>query len=112
LQEEAPSFGKPVLIMREKTERPEGVRAGMAWLVGTDRARIEGALEQLAAQIAERRTLRAPFNPYGDGYASARIADFFGGKTVHEFGEVVELDEVPRRMPVGVRAEQRYQTVS
>lgn len=112
LQEEAPSFGKPVLILREKTERPEGVRAGMAWLVGADRARIEGALEQLAEQLAEHRTLRTPYNPYGDGYASARIADFFSGKPVHEFGELVELDEIPRRMPVGVRAEQRYQTVS
>jgi UDP-N-acetylglucosamine 2-epimerase (non-hydrolysing) len=112
LQEEAPSFGKPVLIMREKTERPEGVRAGMAWLVGTDRARIEGAIEQLAEQIAEHRTLRTPYNPYGDGYASARIADFFGGKHVHQFGEIVEVDEIPRRMPVGVSPRERYQTVS
>lgn len=112
LQEEAPSFGKPVLILREKTERPEGVRAGMAWLVGTDRGRIESALEQLAQQIAEHRTLRTPYNPYGDGYASARIADFFGGKHVHQFGEIVEVDEIPRRMPVGVSPRERYQTVS
>jgi UDP-N-acetylglucosamine 2-epimerase len=86
LQEEAPSFGKPVLILREKTERPEGVRAGMAWLVGTDRARIETAIEQLATQISEHRTLRSTENPYGDGFASASIADFFAGRPVQEFG--------------------------
>ena len=112
LQEEAPSFGKPVLILRDKTERPEGLRAGMAWLVGTDRVRIQSAIEQLAAQIAEQRSLRTPYNPYGDGYASARIADYFGGKPVHEFGEIVGRDEIPRRMPVGVPAVERYQTVS
>ena len=112
LQEEAPSFGKPVLIMREKTERPEGVRAGMAWLVGTDRVRIQGAIEELAEQIAENRSLRTPHNPYGDGYASARIADFFAGKPIHEFDTFVDLADVPRRMPVGVPAVQRYQTVS
>ena len=112
LQEEAPSFGKPVLIMRDKTERPEGVRAGMAWLVGTDRMRIQGAIEQLAEQIAEHRSLRTPHNPYGDGYASARIADFFAGKPIQEFGAFLERDEVPRRMPVAAHAAARYQTVS
>jgi len=99
LQEEAPSFGKPVLILREKTERPEGVRAGMAWLVGTGRERIEGAIEELAEQIAEHRTLRTPFNPYGDGFASQRIADFFGGWPVREFGAADERDEIPRKLP-------------
>lgn len=112
LQEEAPSFGKPVLIMRDKTERPEGVRAGMAWLVGTDRQRIKGAIEQLAEQIAEHRSLRTPYNPYGDGYASSRIADFFAGKPIQEFGTFVERDELPRRMPVAAHVPARYQTVS
>ena len=112
LQEEAPSFSKPVLILREKTERPEGVRAGMAWLVGTDRARIQGAIEQLAQQIAEQRSLRTPHNPYGDGYASARIADFFAGKPIQEFGTFLGGEESPRRMPVAVHAAARYQTVS
>jgi adsorption protein B len=112
LQEEAPSFGRPVLILRDKTERPEGVRAGMAWLVGTDRGRIEAALEQLAQQIGERRTLRTNFNPYGDGFASKRIADFFAGMPVQEFGEAAETDEMPRRMPVRAHAAQRLQTVS
>jgi adsorption protein B len=112
LQEEAPSFGKPVLILREKTERPEGVRAGMAWLVGTDRERIEGALEQLADQIAERRTLRTPFNPYGDGFASIRIADFFGGMQVKEFGAPVGRDEFGRKMPVPAGDFERLHSVS
>ncbi len=112
LQEEAPSFGKPVLIMREKTERPEGVRAGVAWLVGTDRERIEGALEQLAEQIAERRILRTPANPYGDGFASIRIADFFAGMPVLEFGAPLDRDEIPGRMPIQAAEFDRLHSVS
>lgn len=112
LQEEAPSFGKPVLILRDKTERPEGVRAGMAWLVGTDRMRIQRAIEQLAEQIAEHRSPRTPYNPYGDGYASARIADFFAAKPIQEFGTFLERDELPRRMPVVAHPAARYKTVS
>jgi len=98
--------------MREKTERPEGVRAGMAWLVGTDRTRIEGAIEQLAEQIAEHRTLRTPFNPYGDGYASLRIADFFAGRPVREFGAAEERDEFPRRTPIVPQEFERIHSVS
>ena len=103
LQEEAPSFGKPVLILREKTERPEGVRAGMAWLVGCECEQIEIAVKELGQQIREHRSLRTAFNPYGDGFASTRIADFFGGRPVYEFGEAAELDQVPRRVASGVR---------
>jgi UDP-N-acetylglucosamine 2-epimerase (non-hydrolysing) len=71
IQEEAPSFGTPVLVLREVTERPEGVRAGVARLVGTDRERI--VTEACAILAGERRA--APHNPYGDGEAGARIAD-------------------------------------
>ncbi len=93
LQEEAPSFGKPVLILREATERPEGVWAGVARLVGTDAAKIEAALEEsaLAVEAQKIRNLTTdihpaiPANPYGDGRASARIADFFLGQPVEEF---------------------------
>jgi adsorption protein B len=85
LQEEAPSFGKPVLILRETTERPEGVRAGLAWLVGTQARAIEDALHALGNQIAEHRHRKLKVNPYGDGYASLRIADFFAGSPVEEF---------------------------
>jgi UDP-N-acetylglucosamine 2-epimerase (non-hydrolysing) len=75
IQEEAPSFGTPVLVLREVTERPEGVRAGVARLVGTDRKRI--VMEAAAILSAAGRA--APHNPYGDGKAGARIADIVIG---------------------------------
>lgn len=70
VQEEAPAFGKPVLVLRETTERPEGVDAGVARLVGTERA----AIVEAAAEILEGRAAppRAS-SPYGDGWASERI---------------------------------------
>jgi UDP-N-acetylglucosamine 2-epimerase (non-hydrolysing) len=74
VQEEAPSLGKPVLVMRENTERPEGLAAGTSELVGTDAARIVAAAARLLsdpAEYARRSQLR---NPYGDGTAAARIA--------------------------------------
>ncbi len=71
IQEEAPTFGAPVLVLREVTERPEGVDAGVAELVGTDADRI---LERSRAALARDRG-EAPPNPYGDGRAGARIAD-------------------------------------
>jgi UDP-N-acetylglucosamine 2-epimerase (non-hydrolysing) len=73
VQEEAPSLGKPVLVLREVTERPEGVDAGTAVIVGTDRRRIvQVASELLTSQAAYDRMANA-VNPYGDGKASARI---------------------------------------
>jgi UDP-N-acetylglucosamine 2-epimerase (non-hydrolysing) len=73
IQEEAPSFGTPVLVLREVTERPEGISAGVASLVGTDRNRIlEGAARVLASTPS---TNGGSFNPYGDGRAAERIAD-------------------------------------
>ncbi len=75
IQEEAPSFGTPVLVLREVTERPEGVAAGVAQLVGTDAARI---IERARAHLGAARTAvgaREPLNPYGDGRAGERIAD-------------------------------------
>lgn len=83
VQEEAPSLGKPVLVLREKTERPEGVAAGVARLVGTDRNRIvREALALLGSPEAYRRMVAAE-NPYGDGRAGERIAElitsFLGG---------------------------------
>jgi UDP-N-acetylglucosamine 2-epimerase (non-hydrolysing) len=74
VQEEAPSLGKPVLVLREKTERPEGIAAGVARLVGTDRRTIVTvALELLGSPEAYRRMI-ASVNPYGDGRSGARIA--------------------------------------
>jgi len=75
VQEEAPSLGKPVLVMRETTERPEGVAAGNARLVGTGQRRIVDELSQLLLHPEERTAMARISNPYGDGRASERIAD-------------------------------------
>jgi UDP-N-acetylglucosamine 2-epimerase (non-hydrolysing) len=74
IQEEAPTFGKPVLVLREKTERPEGVEAGLARLVGTDEELIVSQASTLLADGAARRRMAGRANPYGDGLASDRIA--------------------------------------
>ena len=71
IQEEAPTFGTPVLVLREVTERPEGIAAGVAELVGTDRARI---LDRARSALDAVRKA-AGDNPYGDGRAGERIAD-------------------------------------
>ena len=84
IQEEAPSFGKPVLILRETTERPEGVDAGLAWLVGTDPDRIVASVERLTRRIEAGADFSQP-NPYGDGRASSRIADYLDGLPVSQF---------------------------
>lgn len=83
VQEEAPSLGKPVLVMREKTERPEAVDAGTSRLVGTDPERIVAEAELLLDDAAEYDRRSHIHNPYGDGRASERIAaavrTFFSG---------------------------------
>ena len=82
IQEEAPSLGKPVLVLREKTERPEAVEAGTAILVGTDVGKITGTAAGLLEDAAEYVRRQKIHNPYGDGRASERIASeilrFFG----------------------------------
>jgi UDP-N-acetylglucosamine 2-epimerase (non-hydrolysing) len=75
IQEEAPSLGKPVLVLRAKTERPEAVEAGTATLVGTDTKKIVGAAEELLLNEGEYTRRARIHNPYGDGKASPRIAD-------------------------------------
>lgn len=75
IQEEAPSFGTPVLVLRENTERPEGVRAGSARLVGTDGDEIVTAASELLTNEGARQKMARTRNPYGDGYAADRIAD-------------------------------------
>lgn len=74
IQEEAPSLGKPVLVLREMTERPEGIDAGNAMLVGTDREKIHTALCELLDDENKYRAMSCASNPYGDGKASDRIA--------------------------------------
>ncbi|MFH1690667.1 MAG: UDP-N-acetylglucosamine 2-epimerase (non-hydrolyzing) [Candidatus Eisenbacteria bacterium] len=75
LQEEAPSLGKPVLVLRNETERPEAVEAGTVRLVGTDRDRIVEHMTELLTDDAAYAAMAGAVNPYGDGEASSRIAD-------------------------------------
>ena len=74
VQEEAPSLGKPVLVMRENTERPEGVQAGTVKLVGTDADRIVAEVSHLLEDEAAYRAMAERQNPYGDGRAAERIS--------------------------------------
>jgi UDP-N-acetylglucosamine 2-epimerase (non-hydrolysing) len=75
IQEEAPSLGKPVLVMRDTTERPEGVAAGTLRLVGTDEEVIYNNFKQLLCDTSEYEKMSRASNPYGDGHACERIAD-------------------------------------
>lgn len=76
LQEEAPCLGKPVLVMREETERPEGLEAGTLELVGHDRAKIVAAANRLLTDELEYARMARSVNPYGDGHASQRIVSW------------------------------------
>jgi UDP-N-acetylglucosamine 2-epimerase (non-hydrolysing) len=73
IQEEAPCLGKPVLVMREETERPEGLEAGTLELVGHDRTRIVEAARRLLDEPDHYARMARAVNPYGDGHASERI---------------------------------------
>lgn len=75
IQEEAPSLGKPVLVMRDTTERPEGIQAGTLKLVGTDEEIIYREFRKLLTDQKEYEKMAHASNPYGDGFASRRIAD-------------------------------------
>ena len=75
IQEEAPSLGKPVLVMRDTTERPEGIEAGTLKLVGTDEDVIYNTFKLLLEDENEYEKMSHASNPYGDGFASKRIAD-------------------------------------
>jgi UDP-N-acetylglucosamine 2-epimerase (non-hydrolysing) len=75
VQEEAPSLGKPVLVMRETTERPEGIRAGVARLVGTNQDRIASEAANLLVNAQDYGAMARATNPYGDGLASRRVID-------------------------------------
>ena len=75
IQEEAPSLGKPVLVMRDTTERPEAVSAGTVKLVGTDIEAITGSVRTLLTEPFEYQTMSIAHNPYGDGRACQRILD-------------------------------------
>lgn len=80
IQEEAPSLGKPVLVMRDTTERPEGIAAGTLKLVGTDEDVIYRSFRQLLEDPAAYDRMAKASNPYGDGFACRRIADVLCGR--------------------------------
>ncbi|MBI0329568.1 non-hydrolyzing UDP-N-acetylglucosamine 2-epimerase [Burkholderia plantarii] len=75
VQEEAPALGKPVLVLRDETERPEAIEVGVAELVGTDTARIVEKVWQLLTDPAAYREMAQGASPYGDGFAARRIVD-------------------------------------
>lgn len=85
IQEEAPALGKPVLVMRNTTERPEGIEAGTLKLVGTNEETIYSCFTELLDNTEEYNRMSQASNPYGDGFASERIADIL-------------LGNVPRKM--------------
>lgn len=82
VQEEAPSLGKPVLVLRDTTERPEGVKAGTLKLAGTDEETIYHLAKQLLTDSQEYERMSYASNPYGDGHASRRIAE----KLLYHYG--------------------------
>ena len=85
LQEEAPGLGKPVLVLREVTERQEAVEAGAAMLVGTDTRTIAGAASALLASPSRYARMAQAVNPYGDGHSAERIVAALRGQDVSEW---------------------------
>jgi UDP-N-acetylglucosamine 2-epimerase (non-hydrolysing) len=92
IQEEGPSLGKPVIVMRDKTERPEAVEAGTVVMAGTDQHRIIAEVARLLEDPAARDAMARVHNPYGDGHASERIA----AASLAFFGRFrPEIDKIP-----------------
>jgi UDP-N-acetylglucosamine 2-epimerase (non-hydrolysing) len=83
IQEEAPSLGKPVLVMRDTSERPEAIAAGSACLTGTDPERIISVVSSLLDEPACYKSMTSHPNPYGDGHAAERIVRFLIGRLLH-----------------------------
>ena len=75
IQEEAPSLGKPVIVLRDTTERPEGIKAGTLKLAGTNEEVIYNMIDELLSDQSEYDRMSQASNPYGDGKASVRIVD-------------------------------------
>ena len=91
VQEEAASLGKPILVMRETTERPEGITAGNACLVGSDRVQILSQTEDLLLNADRHQRMAIADNPYGDGRASIRIVE----SLLRYEREYADMDRVP-----------------
>lgn len=88
IQEECPSYGVPVLVMRDTTERPEGVEAGTLKLVGTDEEKIYNAFKLLLEDSEEYEKMSHACNPYGDGHACERIADILEKGTYNPWSQI------------------------
>jgi UDP-N-acetylglucosamine 2-epimerase len=99
IQEEAPAFGKPTLVLRETTERPEGVEAGVALLVGTDEERIVAEATRLLGDAEAYAAVACRANPYGDGRAAERIAAVLAGRPSDELGLPAPSRSAPARVP-------------
>ena len=85
IQEEAPGLGKPVLVMRDTTERPEALKSGTVHLVGTDYEKIMTEVSTLLDDVAAYEAMSQAVNPYGDGQACCRIVDTIAGKVTDRF---------------------------
>ena len=85
IQEEAPGLGKPVLVMRDTTERPEALASGTVHLVGTDYDKIMNEVSTLIENVSAYEKMRKAVNPYGDGQACRRIADVLAGKEIDRY---------------------------
>ena len=85
IQEEAPALGKPVLVMRDTTERPEALASGTVHLVGTDYDKIMNEVSILLDDAAAYEKMSKAVNPYGDGQACRRIADVLAGKEIDRY---------------------------
>lgn len=94
IQEEAPALGKPVLVLRDTTERPEGIQEGNARLVGTDPSRIYDEVRGLIENVSAYRKMAETKSPYGDGRATERILNILHGMSVGE----TRLGQARRRM--------------
>ena len=85
IQEEAPGLGKPVLVMRNTTERPEALASGTVHLVGTDYDKIVNEVSMLLEEEDIYARMSQAINPYGDGKACRRIADILAGKEIDRY---------------------------
>jgi UDP-N-acetylglucosamine 2-epimerase (non-hydrolysing) len=110
IQEEAPALGKPVLVLRNTTERPEAVEAGTARLVGTEVDAIVSACEQLLTDPDAYRAMAQAKNPFGDGHASERILDVLAKSLVSvERREKADQTRAVEGFPLGVHLSARPQ---
>jgi UDP-N-acetylglucosamine 2-epimerase (non-hydrolysing) len=99
LQEEAPCLGKPVLVMREETERPEGLAAGTLWLVGHSRQRVVNAARTLLSDAGAYARMAQAINPYGDGRAAERIAAWLLARLRDDVYPDPFTDQLPTAVP-------------